>query len=78
MKTFKDCVVAGGHRQIYQQNYDNVYAPVVNFISCVLLFILAFILGGSCEYADVTAALLKGILTESCSFKFHMIFLIAV
>lgn len=60
VKKFKARLVAGGHRQVFQRDYDTVYAPVVSFILCILTLILAFSFGWLCKHVDVTAAFLNG------------------
>lgn len=41
-------VVAGGQRQVYQRDYDTVYAPIVGFTISILTLILKFTLGWFC------------------------------
>lgn len=59
-KKFKAMVVAGGNELIYQLDYEKIYAPVADFIVCILILIIAFVLGWHKKHVDMKAAVLSG------------------
>lgn len=59
-KKLKDRVVAGGNRQVYQRNYENIYAPVIAFWICLLNIIFAFLFGWFLRHVDVKATFMNG------------------
>lgn len=58
-KKFKTRVVAGGHRQVFKQDFGTLYAPVVSFIICLLTLIIAFTMGWFLRHLNVIAALFR-------------------
>lgn len=60
VKKFKSRVVAGGNRQVFNRDYNNVYAPVINFIIWLLTMLIAFNQNWSVMHVDVKAAFLNG------------------
>ncbi len=57
---FKARVVVGGHKQQRDIDFDDIYAPVVEFSSIRLFLIVAFKNNWKWEHVDVTAAFLNG------------------
>lgn len=69
-KLFTARVMADGHRQVYQREYDTVYALVISFTLCVLTLTLTFTLGWFFKHVDFIAALLSGEMERELLFQF--------
>lgn len=59
-KKFKARVVAGGNRQKYMEDYEKIYAPVVDFAICLLVLLICFVMQWFTRHVDVKASFLNG------------------
>lgn len=69
-KKFKARIVSGGHRQVYERDYDTFYAPVVSFVNFLLIIIIAFALGWFMRHVDVITAFPNGDIDRELYIKF--------
>lgn len=52
--------MAGGYQEVYERQYDKVFAPVVDFTVSVFILLITLDMGWSTRHVDVMAAQLNG------------------